>query len=104
MPRSKPEPRVSASFVVFGVAAKRFDFTSGVVSASTSITGLRRLSGGTLTTTDVEHSETSPPVLDHGPRRPGWRRLLPATRGQRIVGVVALMFLAGSERLLHRRA
>lgn len=49
-----------------------------------------------MTTTDIEHSDTPPPELDHRARRSGLRRLLPATPGQRIVGVVALMFLAGS--------
>lgn len=50
-----------------------------------------------MTSTDVEHPDAAHPDHDHRERRPaGIRRLLPATPAQTIVGVVALMFLAGS--------
>ncbi|GJM36697.1 MAG: DUF305 domain-containing protein [Acidimicrobiales bacterium] len=49
-----------------------------------------------MTTTDVDRSDASPPALDHEARVSGLRRLLPTTPGQRMVGVIALMFLAGS--------
>lgn len=49
-----------------------------------------------MTTTEVERRDATDASGHDRPARPGLRRFLPATPGQHIVGVVALMFLAGS--------